>query len=391
MKNAIKDRIMLSETEKKDLWNNATFVFDTNVLLELYRVTRKASDAMLNAIERVSDRIWLPMQVVNEFGKNRYRIIYENADKYTINSKIRNAEKTFIETCSSEVKDKEMVAKLQKNIDDWIEVQSNEDKRIIDPSKDEILNKLLDLFKDKVGKGFSADKLENIKKEGELRYKSKIPPGYCDEKQKQDNEYGDLIIWKEIIEYSKVNNNDVIFVTQDVKEDWWFKEKGRTIGPRYELREEFSNATKHLIHFYTLNSFLEISKNQNEVNIEQSIIDELNQNYNEKELNNYYGELMLKLFNKRFLNNIKKRDDLYYTADDISKILAYANAMNHEGVETEEIAESQGYLQGILDVYSILSGIGSEKSIKKLEKTMLNSDEVKEALAKLIEYKWEKD
>lgn len=100
---------------------------------------------------------------------------------------------------------------------------------------------------------------------------------------------------------------------------------------------------------------------------------------------------MLKLFNKRFLNNIKKRDDLYYTADDISKILAYANAMNHEGVETEEIAESQGYLQGILDVYSILSGIGSEKSIKKLEKTMLNSDEVKEALAKLIEYKWEKD
>ena len=169
MKNAIKDRIMLSETEKKDLWNNATFVFDTNVLLELYRVTRKASDAMLNAIERVSDRIWLPMQVVNEFGKNRYRIIYENADKYTINSKIRNAEKTFIETCSSEVKDKEMVAKLQKNIDDWIEGQSNEDKRIIDPSKDEILNKLLDLFKDKVGKGFSADKLENIKKEGELK------------------------------------------------------------------------------------------------------------------------------------------------------------------------------------------------------------------------------
>ena len=213
--------------------------------------------------------------------------------------------------------------------------------------------------------------------EGELRYKSKIPPGYCDEKQKQDNEYGDLIIWKEIIEYSKVNNNDVIFVTQDVKEDWWFKEKGRTIGPRYELREEFSNATKHLIHFYTLNSFLEISKNQNEVNIEQSIIDELNQNYNEKELNNYYGELMLKLFNKRFLNNIKKRDDLYYTADDISKILAYANAMNHEGVETEEIAESQGYLQGILDfavcIWSWLlvlgtRPVGREIAYKKIQK-----------------------
>ncbi len=92
-------------------------------------------------------------------------------------------------------------------------------------------------FDGKVGEGFYNEDIDKIKKEGESRYKTKTPPGYCDGNQKQDNEYGDLFIWKEIIRYAKENDKDVIFVTQDVKEDWWFKEKGKTIGPRYELRE----------------------------------------------------------------------------------------------------------------------------------------------------------
>ena len=383
---------MLSETEKRDLWDRAIFVFDTNVLLELYRLTRKASDAMMIAIDKVSDRIWLPNHVVNEFGKNRFKIIYENAEKYTDTGKIRKAEKEFVEVCKSEIKDKEMVARLQEDIDLWIEKQSSTDNRITDPSNDSILDKLLDLFSDKVGKGFSKKEIEDIKKEGESRYKTKVPPGYCDGSKKQENEYGDLIIWREIIRYSKENNTDIIFVTQDAKEDWWFKEKGKTIGPRYELREEFSDETNHIIHFYTLNSFLEISQKYNEIIVEQSIIDELNHYYSEKELNSLYSEVMLKLFHDKYMNRLSNinNQDSYISADDINRILAYSNIMSHEGVGTEETAESQGYLQGIMDVYSIFSGIEAEENVKRLEKTMLNSNEVKEALVKLIQYQGNK-
>ena len=38
MRKAINNRIMLSENEKKRLWENAVFVFDTNTLLDLYRI-----------------------------------------------------------------------------------------------------------------------------------------------------------------------------------------------------------------------------------------------------------------------------------------------------------------------------------------------------------------
>ena len=37
MKNAIREYLELKDEEKEELWNNAVFVFDTNVFLNLYR------------------------------------------------------------------------------------------------------------------------------------------------------------------------------------------------------------------------------------------------------------------------------------------------------------------------------------------------------------------
>ena len=45
------------------------------------------------------------------------------------------------------------------------------------------------------------------------------------------------------IRKTKDNKRDVIFITDDKKEDWWNICKGRTIGPRVELIKEFSDIT----------------------------------------------------------------------------------------------------------------------------------------------------
>lgn len=84
MRKTIKNRIMLSESEKKSLWENAIFVFDTNTLLELYRIPRSSAYSIIEAIERISDRIWLPKQVALEFGKNRYSVIYDKGKWSTL-------------------------------------------------------------------------------------------------------------------------------------------------------------------------------------------------------------------------------------------------------------------------------------------------------------------
>ena len=51
MKTAIWEYIIPSEREKENLWNNCTFVFDTNVLLNLYRYTGNTRRILLEAFK----------------------------------------------------------------------------------------------------------------------------------------------------------------------------------------------------------------------------------------------------------------------------------------------------------------------------------------------------
>ena len=104
-----------------------------------------------------------------------------------------------------------------------------------------------------------------IKKDAEQRFKQEIPPGYKDaNKQKENcdnNMYGDYIIWRQILDYAKSKSRNIIFVTQDRKEDWWNRISGKTIGPRIELRKEFSDNTNMDFYMYTVDIFLKIHKN----------------------------------------------------------------------------------------------------------------------------------
>src|SRR5690606_8363069 len=100
---------------------------------------------------------------------------------------------------------------------------------------DKLKDLVLQIFNGKIGQGFDKKKLQEIYKEGDKRYDTKTPPGYKDIKKEgahlyEDKEYirkfGDLILWKEIIEKSKSENlKYVVLVTGDVKEDWWFEKR----------------------------------------------------------------------------------------------------------------------------------------------------------------------
>lgn len=68
--------------------------------------------------------------------------------------------------------------------------------------------------------------------------------------------FGDLIVWKEILEFAKAHDRDVFFVTDDAKEDWWWREKGQRIGPRPELVQEMHNQSGRLFEISSSASFL---------------------------------------------------------------------------------------------------------------------------------------
>ncbi len=308
MRNAIKEYLSYSDGEKLDLWNHATFVFDTNVLLNLYRYSDNTRKSLLAALNKLQDRLWMPNHVAQEFMKNRKNAIWVAIHQYE--DLQREADK-FIALCASTVKLEKSdtdIEGLHKEITEWIEAAKKKNILVSDLSNDSILDQLLILFDGKVGPSFTDEDRKKIETEGKVRFEAEIPPGYKDrDKQKGENKnntYGDLIIWKQILNYASAEKKDIILVTNDQKEDWWEILHGQTIGPRVELRREFIDCTSQRFHMYSLQSFITQFDADSDTKIDKETIAEIESFLNvppeelhEKSFRDYYytrdGELML--------------------------------------------------------------------------------------------------
>lgn len=53
------------------LIKNATIVFDTSSIGQLYYLTEKTKITMVDILNYLRDRIWMPAQVYLEYNKNR--------------------------------------------------------------------------------------------------------------------------------------------------------------------------------------------------------------------------------------------------------------------------------------------------------------------------------
>src|SRR5205823_2954818 len=98
---------------------------------------------------------------------------------------------------------------------------------------DPLHERLTQLLEGKVGPATPPEKLSDIYKEGDKRYKVEIPPGFKDQNPKEKpfpKNHGDYVIWCQIIEFAKAKKKPIIFITDDEKEDWWRLHNGRTIG-----------------------------------------------------------------------------------------------------------------------------------------------------------------
>lgn len=308
MRNAIKEYLSYSDGEKLDLWNHATFVFDTNVLLNLYRYSDNTRKSLLAALNKLQDRLWMPNHVAQEFMKNRKNAIWVAIHQYE--DLQREADK-FIALCASTVKLEKSdtdIEGLHKEITEWIEAAKKKNILVSDLSNDSILDQLLILFDGKVGPSFTDEDRKKIETEGKVRFEAEIPPGYKDrDKQKGENKnntYGDLIIWKQILNYASAEKKDIILVTNDQKEDWWEILHGQTIGPRVELRREFIDCTSQRFHMYSLQSFITQFDADSDTKIDKETIAEIESFLNvppeelhEKSFRDYYytrdGDLML--------------------------------------------------------------------------------------------------
>lgn len=268
-----------TEDDIKKIWEHGIIMFDTNVLLNLYRYSESTQNTILELIKRFSNQIYLPHQAALEYNRNRYEVIAEQEKAYNeFLEKISQIQKDLQSTSkppflSSKV-DKELNVIFEKV---GAEVKESIKKYCDYLKSDPIYNSISELFSNRITSAFSDDELKDIFKEGEERFKNKIPPGFEDEKTKEGNrKFGDLILWKQIIQKAKELNKDVILITDERKIDWWWKIKdGRNMGPRQELVEEIKLQANVDFHMYSSERFLSYGQSFLNEKINQQALQEI--------------------------------------------------------------------------------------------------------------------
>ena len=251
-------------------------VLDTNIILDLARYSLYTSKNILKIFNQCIGSIWIPNQVYEEYTKNKYPVFGELKKRYSSFEKnlleiINESEKKIEKNLNGSYKyfsNKVLLQELSKKIEEFRDIiKSYKDSVGIEYDEitsdspkiiEEIEYFISDLRKkERVGEKIGFKEQLDIIKEGEVRYRYKLPPGFMDCEKNGIEKFGDLFVWKEILKLpSKYKVDNIIFVTNDIKDDWWSKDKSGKLEMRRELLDEFNEVNKNTcINFMTMSTF----------------------------------------------------------------------------------------------------------------------------------------
>lgn len=293
-----------SKKDFQTLWNEGTIVLDANVLLDLYRLPSEAQSDYLKLLQKVKARLWLPHQVALEFQRNRISVYFEQKQRFMdIGKYLSDASEQLedkikrlnLDTRHPTIKPEALIQSIgeafsvvKKELQRLEELHAEED---VDNEK--LGNTINELFMGRFGAPYKKEEIQEIVKEGVERYRKQVPPGYMDiEKDKGkeswqtygdghfERKYGDLLLWNQIIDHAKEKKiKKLMFVTNDEKEDWWWKleyKGSKTIGPRPELIEEICRKAKvELFYMYTSAKFLQYGKDYLNVVVKDESVEQV--------------------------------------------------------------------------------------------------------------------
>lgn len=304
--------------ELKKIWDEGLITFDANVLLNLYRYSTNTSQEILKIIDKFSSKIFLTHQAGLEFHRNRFEVITEQEKAY---KEFTENIKKIEEELNSKSKHPFLSDLLHEKLKAVLvevknETQTNEKYYCDLILDDNIYEKLNHIFSGKIENEFSDEQLAKIYEEGKIRYEKKIPPGFEDEKEKEGNKiFGDLILWKQIIENAKSNGKPIILITEERKKDWWWKLKNnKTIGPRQELIAEIKKEANVEFYLYSTERFVEYGLSYLQEASNPKVIEEVKEfreveDYKNTELEKELKKQLLKKYNFLLSNRNIIQDD----------------------------------------------------------------------------------
>ncbi|MEY8211777.1 MAG: PIN domain-containing protein [Gammaproteobacteria bacterium] len=285
MKDLFPGHFKESERSLKQVWGSCIFVFDANILLNFYRYSDSTRSEFLQLLQKIQERVWLPHRAAEEYLNNRLSVIDQQERSYDDTAKSINSLRSDLDNARQHPFVSQRAMKQVNKVFDLLcnELSENKEVHTKRISDDEIKKSISSIFENNVGQPYSRESLEKMISDGKERYKQKIPPGFKDGTKSGDSDvftekcrkYGDLIVWNQVIDKSIETKKGIVLVTDDKKEDWWEKFKGKTVGPRPELVKEFKDRAENTFHMYQADRFLELARENLNEQVSDEIVEEI--------------------------------------------------------------------------------------------------------------------
>ena len=173
----------ISEEKLIDIISTGTIAFDTSSLFNLYRSTPKTTTEILNYLESIKPRLFLPFIVALEYHSNRSTILSQQRQIYSLIHKKLNDFDSFIDQCfineqhiNLEKSELDGITKPFINkMDNYLKKSESSHPNYL--IRDPIRNRLIEIFSESTGTKKTEDQLDKLYKIAEFRFSKKIPPG----------------------------------------------------------------------------------------------------------------------------------------------------------------------------------------------------------------------
>lgn len=388
----------------RNLNSDIIIIFDTNTLLNIYRYSNETRNKLIDIMTSIQNNIWIPYQIGLEFNLQRRNVIADlkkekdslpqeiksnftdlNKNIRSIISKIKLKSTDALEMKHSVLSTFETSLSTFENevIKNVVEILS-----LVDLEED-LAGSFGSIFEGRIGNCYTQDELNLILEKAPKRFEFNIPPGYKDKNKTEivnyngvtyPKKYGDLILWHQILDKAREESiSKVVFITDDNKEDWWYRIAGKTIGPRAELKNEMLRISQADFFMFNSNSFL----NQFELEKSNLIIEDIDLNNTKTDLYNYYKEFLFTsteedeninnykwlLFRKKDVEVEKMNIESQIYDVERRNILLEKEFINTMGDESDQIKEL------IIKNHLHISSLKSE-----LEETLLHLDALEQEI-----------
>jgi hypothetical protein len=235
------------------------YAIDTNVLLNLYKYSRKNADQVIGALTKMSNVLFVPHQTLHEFWSRLEDVRKgdhhgEAAGKVgTASADVKRTVETWLSRTGLSRATVGVASNIQDSLDEMLKATArlqdiiNETQQESALGSSGIIEALENILRGRVGPTPDPETRQHLLEVFRRRVADGIPPGNRDAELKNgktDKAAGDFLIWRQCLDEARRRKDDegrvfdLTLITNDLKDDWVRDGGGsRPLAHRLLLRE----------------------------------------------------------------------------------------------------------------------------------------------------------